>query len=113
MASVPEGCANTSLIAEEFFGPGLFDDAVAFFEGRAVGVIDGVVLMGLSAMYAMGLLRHDIDPSALVPTCEASVDPPAGHMIDHRDVFGDTNRIVGREYDAELANAQALGLHPD
>jgi hypothetical protein len=59
------------------------------------------------------LLRHDIDPSALIAAGETGVDASAGHVIDHRDVLGDTNRIVGGQHDAELANAEAFGLHPD
>ena len=34
-------------------------------------------------------------------------------MIEHRDVFGDADRVVRRQRDAELPDADPLGLHGD
>jgi hypothetical protein len=34
-------------------------------------------------------------------------------VIEHRDILGHADRIVGRQHDSELADAQPLGLHPD
>ena len=69
--------------------------------------------MRLGAVDAVGLLRHDVDPAALIAARKAGVGAAAGHVVEHRDVLGDTNRIVGRQHDAQLADAHALGLHPD
>ena len=32
-------------------------------------------------------------------------------MVEHRDVLGDADRVGRRQHDAELADADALGLH--
>src|SRR6202030_2332160 len=89
------------------------DDAETFLECGAVGSIDLVVLMRLRAVDAMSLLSHDVHPAALVAARETGVRASAGHMVEHRDILGHANRIIGREHDSELADAQALGLHPD
>jgi hypothetical protein len=34
-------------------------------------------------------------------------------MIEHRDIFGDPNRIVRGQHDSELSDANPFGLHPD
>jgi len=34
-------------------------------------------------------------------------------MIEHRDILGDAQRILRRQHDAELADAEPLGLHRD
>ena len=34
-------------------------------------------------------------------------------MIEHRDILGDAQRILRRQHDPELADAQPLGLHRD
>ena len=70
-----------------------------------------VVLVGQRAVDAVGLLRHDVDPAALVAAREAGIGAAAGHVVEHRDVFGDADRIVRRQHDSELADADALGLH--
>ena len=64
-----------------------------------------------SAPWMPSLLRHDIDPAPLVAAREARIGAPARHVIEHGDVFGDADRIAGRQDDAELADADALGLH--
>jgi hypothetical protein len=71
------------------------------------------VLVRQGAVDAVVLLRHDVDPAALVSARESGVRPPTAHVVEHRDVFGDANRVVGRQHDAELADANALGLHGD
>ena len=98
---------------KHLLGPCPLDDGEALLEGFAVGGVDLVVLMRLRAGNPVGLLRHDIDPSALVAAREAGVDPAARHMIEHRDIFGDANRILRRQHDPELADPQPLGLHRD
>ncbi len=65
------------------------------------------------AVNPVRLLRHDIDPSALIAAREAGVGAAAAHMIEHRDILGDAQRILRRQHDAELADAQPLGLHRD
>src|SRR5215472_13443623 len=75
---VPWGIARrhapiTPIIGESLFGPGLLDDAVAFLECGPIGCIDLVMLMRLRPVNTMSLLRHDIDPAALVAACEAGV----------------------------------------
>ena len=69
--------------------------------------------MRLGAVDAVGLLGHDVDPAALVAARETGVGASAGHVVEHRDVLGHANRIVGRQHDSELSDAQAPGLHPD
>ena len=64
-------------------------------------------------MNAVGLLRHDIDPAALVTARKAGVGAAAGHMIEHRDIFRDSNRIIRGQDDAQLPDPDPLGLHPD
>ncbi|HYR78624.1 MAG TPA: hypothetical protein VEO55_01380, partial [Candidatus Dormibacteraeota bacterium] len=86
----------------------MFDDAEIFFEGGAIRVVDLVVLIGQRAVNSMRLLGHDIDPSALIAAREAGVGASAGHVIEHRDVFGDTQRILRRQYDPKLADANPL-----
>ena len=70
-----------------------------------------IVLVGQRAVHAVRLLRHDVDPAALVAAREARAGAPARHVIEHGDVLGDAERIVGGQHDAELADADALGLH--
>ena len=69
------------------------------------------MLVGQGAMDAVGLLRHDVDPAALVAAREAGIGAAAGHVVEHGDVFGDADRVGGRQHDAELADPDALGLH--
>jgi hypothetical protein len=57
------------------------------------------------------LLRHDVDPASLVAAGEAGAGAPAGHVIEHRDVLGNADRIGGRQNDTELTDADALRLH--
>jgi hypothetical protein len=60
---------------------------------------------------AVGLLRHHVDPAPLIAAREAGIGAAAGHLVEHRDVLGDPDRVRGRQHDAELADADALGLH--
>ena len=92
-----------ALIGKRLLGPRLLDDPVAFLERRPVGGIDLVMLMWPRAMNPMSLLRHHIDPAALIAAREPRVGASAGHMIEHRDIFGDADRIVRRQHDTELA----------
>ena len=64
-------------------------------------------------MDAVRLLRHHVDPAALVAAREAGVGAPARHVVEHGDVLGDADRVLGGQHDAELADPDALGLHPD
>jgi hypothetical protein len=60
---------------------------------------------------AVRLLRHDVDPASLVAAGEAGAGPPSRHVIEHRDVLSDADRVGRRQHDTELADADALGLH--
>src|SRR5262250_166805 len=71
------------------------------------------MLMWERAVDAVRLLRHDIDPAPLVAARETSIRAPAGHVIEHGDVFRNADGILGRQDDSELSDTQALGLHPD
>src|SRR5438132_13061671 len=103
----------TPIVGEDILGPGLLDNAVALFECGAVGGVDVVVLVRLGAVNTVSLLRHDIDPAALVAARKAGIGAAAGHMIEHRDIFGDSNWIAGRQHHSELSNSQPFGLHAD
>ena len=59
----------------------------------------------------MRLLRHDVDPAPLVAAREAGAGTPARHVIEHRDILGDADRVGGRQHDTELTDTDALGLH--
>ena len=96
---------------QHLLGPALLDDAEVLLEGQPIGVVDLVVLVGQRAVDAVRLLRHDVDPAPLVAAREARIGAAAGHVVEHGDVFGDADRIAGRQHDAELADADALGLH--
>ena len=74
-------------------------------------MVDRIVLVGQRAVDAVRLLRHDVDPAALVAAREARVGAAAGHVVEHGDVFGHADRIGRRQHDAELPDADALGLH--
>ena len=82
-------------------------------EGLAVRVVDGVVLMRQRAVDAVHLLRHDVHPASLVAASEARHRAPAAHVVEHRDVLGDPQRVVRRQHDAELPHADPLGLHSE
>jgi hypothetical protein len=69
------------------------------------------MMMRQGSRDAVRLLRHDVDPASLVAAGEAGASPPAGHVIEHRDVLGDADRVGGRQHDTELTDADALGLH--
>jgi hypothetical protein len=71
------------------------------------------VLVGQGTVDTVGLLRHDVDPAALVAAREAGVGAAAGHVVEHGDVLGDADRVVRGQDDAELPDAEALGLHAD
>lgn len=62
---------------------------------------------------AVHLLRHDIHPAALIAAREAGVGATVGHVVEHGDVFGDADRVVSRQHDAELADTDAFRLHAD
>src|SRR4029077_6030062 len=102
-----------ALIGKKILGPCLLDDAEIFLEGGAIRVVDLVMLMRQRAVNSMRLLRHDINPSALITAREAGVRPSAGHVIEHRDIFSDAQRVLRRQYDSELSDAEPLGLHRD
>ena len=102
-----------ALEAQHVLRPRALDDAEVLLERLAVRLVDGVVLARRRAVDAVELLRHHVDPAALVAAREAGVRPPAAHVVEHRDVFGDAQRVLRRQHDAELADADALRLHRD
>ena len=102
-----------ALEGEHLLGPRLLDDGEALLERGAVGGVDLVVLVGERAVDAVRLLRHDVDPAPLVAAREPCAGPPARHVVEHGDVLGDPDRVRRRQHDAELADADALGLHGD
>ena len=101
------------LVREQVVGPRLLDDVEALLEGGAVRSIDGVVLVRHRAVNPVRLLGHDVHPAPLVAAREPGVGAAAGHVVEHRDVLGDPDRVAGREHDAELAHADALRLQAD
>ena len=103
----PSGSGKSTLL-------GLIAGLDAPTEGRVfVGGVDLVVLVGQRAVNAVGLLRHDIDPASLVAAREARVRASARHVVEHRDVFRDADRVLGGEHDAKLPDPDALGPHAD
>ena len=102
-----------ALEGEHLLGPALLDDLEAFLEGGAVGGVDLVVLVRQGALDAVRVLGHDVDPAALVAAREAGIGAPARHVVEHGDVLGHADRVRRRQHDAELAHADALGLHGD
>ena len=100
----------TAVVGDEILGPRLLDDPETLFEGFAVGGVDLVVLMGERPADPMRLLRHHVDPSALIPAREAGVGPAAGHVVEHGDVLGHTDRVRRRQDDPQLSHADARGL---
>ena len=70
------------------------------------------MLVGLGAVDAVHLLGHGVDPPALVAPGEAGVGPAAGHVVEHGDVLGHPDGVLGRQHDAELPHSDPLGLHP-
>src|SRR5439155_1347264 len=102
-----------ALVAEQVLGPGPLDDAEALLERGPVGGVDLVVLVGEGAVDAVRLLCHHVHPAPLVAAGEARVGAAARHVVEHRDLLGDTDRVVRREDDAELADADALRLQAD
>ena len=71
------------------------------------------MLVRQGAVDAVRVLGHDVDPAALVAAREAGIGAPARHVVEHGDVLGDADRVGRRQHDAELADADALGLHGD
>jgi hypothetical protein len=71
------------------------------------------MLVRQGAVDAVRLLRHDVDPAALVAAREARTGAPAGHVVEHGDVLGDADGVGGRQHDAELTHLDALRLHGD
>jgi hypothetical protein len=100
-----------ALECQHFLGPALLDDLPVLLERLAVGLVDRIMLVRQGPGHAMGLLRHDVDPAPLIAAGEAGAGPPAGHVIEHRDVLGDADRVGGRQHDPELADTDAFGLH--
>ena len=62
-------------------------------------------------MDAVGLLRHRVDPAALITAGKPGAGAPAGHLVQYRDVLGDPDRVCRRQNDAELADPDAFCLH--
>src|SRR5437870_1853336 len=68
----------TPIVDEDLLGPGLLDNAVALLECVTVGCVDLVMLVRLGAVNTVSLLRHDIDPAALVAASKAGIGASAG-----------------------------------
>jgi hypothetical protein len=51
----------------------LLDNAEILLEGQPIRVVGRIVLVGQRAVDAVRLLRHDVDPAALVAAREARV----------------------------------------
>src|SRR6202022_3259341 len=62
-----------TLERQHLLGPGLLDDVKALLEGGAVGGVDRIVLMRQCTVNAMRLLRHDVDPAALIAARETCI----------------------------------------
>ena len=69
------------------------------------------MLMRQRAVDAMRLLRHCVDPAALIAAGKAGTRAPAGHLVEYRDVLGDADRVRGRKNDAELTDPDTFRLH--
>ena len=69
------------------------------------------MLVRQRAADAVGLLRHDIDPAALIPAREPRDGAAPGHVVEHRDVLGHPDRVGGGQHDPELPDPDALRLH--
>ena len=93
--------------------PRLLDDPEVLLERRPVRLVDGVVLVRRRTVDAVHLLRHRVDPAPLVAAGKAGVRAAAAHVVEHRDVFGDAQRVLRRQYDAELADTDALRVQRD
>ena len=65
------------------------------------------------AVDAVHLLGHDIHPAALVAPGETGIGAAAGHAVEHGDVLGHAQRVLRRQHDAELPDAQTFRLQPD
>ena len=102
---------GVALVLDHVLGPALANDVEVLFEGGAVRGVDLVVLTGPRTVDAVNLLREGVDPAALIAARKAGQRASARHMVEHRDVLGDANRVMRGQHDAELADADALGLH--
>src|SRR6516225_11811905 len=89
---IPGRCAGRylpvlALERQHLLGPAFLDDLPVLLERLAVGLIDRIMMMRQGPRDAMRLLRHDVDPAPLVTAGETSAGPPAGHVIEHRDIL--------------------------
>ena len=72
--------------------------------------VDLVVLVREGAVNAVHLLSHHVDPAALIAAREPGACPSAGHVVEHRNVLGDADRVARRQHDAELPDSDAFRL---
>jgi hypothetical protein len=70
--------------------------------------VDRVMLMRQGAVNALRLLRHRIDPAALITAHKPGAGAPAGHLIEHRDVPRRHGLGCGRENVAGLLDVLCL-----
>ena len=56
----------------------------------------------------MILLTENIDPSVLIASGKAGIDPALGQMIEHRDFFGAADGVPGRQDEAEWGEPNTL-----
>ena len=71
-----------------------------------------VVLVGGAAVHRCGLDRHPlsehVDPALLVAAGEAGVDPALGQVVEHGDLLGHPQRVVGREDERQRGELDLL-----
>ncbi len=103
----------SALDRQHVFRPAFLDDPEVLFEGSAVRRVDVVMLVRRRAVDAMGLLRHGIDPAALIAAGKARICAPAGHVVQHGDILRHADRVLCRQDYTELPDANAPGLHRD
>ena len=88
--------------------PQFLHDPPILIEDRAVALI-GCGAIGLGRGDAE-VLAEGADPAWRVAAREPGEYPPAGEVVEHRDVLGKLDRIDGGEVHPELANAHRLGV---
>ena len=57
------------------------------------------------------LLRHDVHPAPLIAPSETGVGAAVGHVVEHGNILGDSDRIGRGQHDAQLADADPFRLH--
>ena len=79
------------------------------FEHVPVALVD-FRLIGVCPHDAVFLTQH-VRPTALVPTREAHEETALQHVVKHRRLFGQSNRVAGRYDVPQLTHMNVFGLH--